>query len=105
MSGPLTINSKPMPNWSSDNTYSRALLDEAIFHRVIARTGIPALIRAGLGWAVKRTPALMTGLGKLRRCTEATSAGVDLFRFLAVTLVLTGLPILPFESANSGPSD
>lgn len=70
-----------------DNAKSRALIAELGFTAEIARKGVPAPIQAGKRWVVERTHSWMNDYGKLRRCTERSSAVVDFYLYLAATFV------------------
>jgi len=72
-----------------DHGGTQTLLDELGFIGEIARTGIPAPIQAGQRWVMERTHAWMNGYGKLRRCTEQARCVVELYRYLAATIVVT----------------
>lgn len=70
-----------------DSAKSRALIAELGFTAEIARKGVPAPIQAGKRWVVERTHSWMNDYGKLRRCTERSSAVVDFYLYLAATFV------------------
>lgn len=72
-----------------DHGVARALLEDLGFTGEIARKGVPAPIQAGQRWVVERTHAWMNGYGKLRRCTEHARCVVDLYLYLAATIVVT----------------
>lgn len=58
------------------------------FDGAIARKGIPVPVQAGARWIDERTHQWMNGYGKLRRCTEKLRPVIDLYLFLAATLVV-----------------
>lgn len=70
-----------------DSAKSRAVIAESGFRAEIARKGLPAPIQAGKRWVVERTHSWMNNYGKLRRCTERSGRIVDLYLYLAATLV------------------
>lgn len=76
-----------------DSARTRALLAAAGLAAEIARRGMPAPLQVGARWVVERTQAWMNGYGKLRRCTETTSARVDFYLFLAASFVVTRMLI------------
>lgn len=71
-----------------DNAPTRALLAALGFDGEIARQGVPAPVQAGTRWVAERTHSWMNSYGKLRRCTEKTTAVVDFYLFLAAALVV-----------------
>ncbi|MFJ1842769.1 MULTISPECIES: IS5 family transposase [Streptomyces] len=70
-----------------DSAKSRAVIGESGFTAEIARKGLPAPIQAGKRWVVERTHSWMNNYGKLRRSTERSGKVVDLYLYLAATLV------------------
>jgi transposase len=72
-----------------DSDVTRALLGELGFTGAIARRGLPAPVQVGKRWVVERTHAWMNDFGKLRRCTEKIRPVVELYLFLAATIVVT----------------
>jgi hypothetical protein len=70
-----------------DSIKSRELIAALGSTAEIARKGVPAPIRASRRWPVERTHSWMNGYGKLRRCTERNGRVVDLYLYLAATLV------------------
>ena len=51
-------------------------------------TGQPAPGHGGERWVVERTHSWLNAFGKLRRCTERHAAVVDVFLFLAASIVI-----------------
>ncbi len=87
--GPSVAGSTVHLDRAVDTAPSRTLLDAFGFTGAIARTGVPAPIQVGMRWVVERTPAWMTGDGKLRRCSERTGAVVNFSRVPAAPFVVT----------------
>jgi Transposase DDE domain len=80
------------PNLHLDRGYdsgkTRDLLDVLGFTPHIAVKGQPAPIQAGRRWPVERLHAWLNGYGKLRRCTDKRKVIVELYLYLAATLVV-----------------
>ena len=60
---------------------TRTLLDVPCRGGAIALRGVPAPIRAGQRWVVKRTQPWLNGCSTLRRCMEKSATAVDVFLF------------------------
>lgn len=56
---------------------------------VLPPSGPPAPGHVGERWVVARTHSWLNAFGKLRRCTERPAAVVDLYLFLAASIVVT----------------
>ncbi|MFJ2868306.1 IS5 family transposase [Kitasatospora sp. NPDC087314] len=82
---PDTVNVNLDRGYDSDK--SRSLIAKLGFTADIARKGVPAPIQAGRRWPVERTHSWMNAYGKLRRCTERNGKVVDIYLYLAATLV------------------
>ena len=66
----------------------QAVLAEMGCVGVIPPTGHPAPGHVGERWVVERTRSWLNAFGKLRRCSERRAEVVDLYLFLAATVVL-----------------
>ncbi|SIM86047.1 IS5 family transposase [Micromonospora cremea] len=70
-----------------DSNRTRDLLEEIGFDAEIARKGIPTPVQIGKRWVVERTNSWMNGFGKIRRCTDRDAQIIDLYLYLAATIV------------------
>jgi transposase len=55
---------------------------------VLPATGGPAAGSVGERWVVERTHSWLNAFGRLRRCPERSAAVVDLYLFLAATIIV-----------------
>jgi transposase len=55
---------------------------------VLPATGTPAAGSVGARWVVERTHSWLNGFGRLRRCPERRAAVVNLYLFLAATIIV-----------------
>jgi transposase len=69
----------------------QAVLAEAGCVRVLPASGNPAAGSVGERWVVERTHSWLNDFGRLRRCPERRAAVVNLYLFLAATIIVIRL--------------
>jgi transposase len=69
----------------------QAVLAEMGCTGVIPPTGDPAPEHVGERWVVERTHSWLNDFGRLRRCSERRAAVVDLYLFLAASIIVIRL--------------